>query len=434
MRRARVCTTAGMLAVCLGLAGGGVSAADLLLELALERERVYPGETLGVTVTLLTGEAQVRNIRYPVLGDGAYRVSEFAPPRQKTLEREGHQYSAHEFAATLTPLGSGRLRIGPAELVCDVLEPAAGAAAYFGGSEARTVRLESAAVDLRVLPLPVEGRPAGFSGAVGRFAMTRQVAPGAVRSGDPLTVTTRIEGEGRLDALSCPSIELPGVRAYPPRAQRSTRGLTCEQVLVPSAPGTLTLPAAAISFFDPRTGRYHKAKTEPIALAVAGHPVQAAAGTQAPPPQPATTAGVPRIALVLAAGILGFGLLLALALRGRAGGETGALPAPVADAPHTDWLAEARQALAAQDPVRFHTAVFRAMQAHLAARCGLTAASITGEVVNRMLRPRGIEEGLLEACAALFQVCDRARYSRAGQGQADMRDTYRLLERVLGQL
>ena len=238
------------------------------LDLRLGRDRAYPGEDIEVTVTLVVGQEPLRNVQYPTLAGTGYRLSEFGPPRQKALEHEGRTLDAQEFVARLTPSRSGDYQVGPATLKAEVLLPGSGAAAFFGNNEPTPLKLESPSANLHVLPLPREGRPAGFTGAIGRFTLDRQVNPGEVQRGDPLTVTTVIRGEGNIEAFACPKLELHGVRSYPPRSRRTAESLSCEQVLVAEAASGLTVPATAISFFDPRTGRYRMVSADAVQVPV----------------------------------------------------------------------------------------------------------------------------------------------------------------------
>lgn len=413
---------------------------DPSLEISLEKARAYPGQTLTATVTLLVGQIPVRNIQYPVLKGEAYRLGEFAPPRPGSQIRDGREYAAYVFTATLTPLRSGAWRVGPAELACDVLVRGGGAEAFFGGTEPRTVKLRSAAVDLEILPLPALGRPADFSGAIGRFRVSRQAMPGAIRGGDPITVTTRIEGDGDLGTYACPSIQLPGVRAYPPRTRRAPGVLACEQVLLPEGEGDLLLPPARISFFDPASGRYRTADSGPVRVEVTGKGREPAAAqpARAEPPalQPrAEHAGPARIAYALLATLLLLALIAVLVARGRASANgrarTHGASAAEAGSAAATWLAEAKAALAADDPARFHTAVYRALQTRLGAQYGLAAPAVTVEVVDRILRPAGVPDALADGYERLFVACDRARFAPAGNARDNPRDTCRLLEQVL---
>jgi len=407
-----------------------VAGDELILEVHPEKSRAYLHEAVPVTVTLLAGSVSVRNIEYPRLDGAAFRISEFSPPRRSSVARNGREYTAYEFAATLIPRESGEIELGPAELRCDLLAAAGGAAAFFGGSEPRTVTVRSKPVRFSILPLPTRGRPAGYTGAVGRFTLSRQVTPTAIQIGDPITLTTRIEGVGNIDSYSCESISLPGVRAYPSRARRVGKRLTCEQVLVPEAAASVEIPAALISFFDPLSERYRTATSPSVPLALTGAhsgqtremaPVAAVKARSAP--APSGTSRWPLWAALAAVLLVSAGAALLATRRRRAVLEHTAAVVAVA----RQSLAEAEAALAANDPQRFYEAIFRLAQASAAARLNLPSPGMTVGMLNH----DGSGEPTHHFLAELFQECDAVRYGRSARDRQDMLRTFKRLQEVI---
>ncbi len=365
-------------------------------------------------------------------------IGEFAAPRQKRVARDNHEYTAYEFDTTLVARKPGKATLGPAEVRFDVLASASGPAAFFGGTEARSVTVRSEAISLTILSPPERGRPEGYSGTVGRFKITRDVVPAEVRQGDPVTLTTRIEGVGNIDSITCPSVALPGVRSYPPRARATASRLTCEQVLVPDVAADVEIPEAGVVAFDPRSERYQTLRSAPVRVKVEATVVgEAAAATPAPATPSVEKADRPAegrspVAPVLAAaGVLLLAALAWLARRRNGGTRLAEAPAPGPNPTAASWLAEAERASAANDPARFHTAAYRALQGHLGTRYGLPASGITEAIVTRVMRPAGAEEHLLEACAQLFATSNRARYAPGGAEGADMAETLRLLRSLV---
>jgi hypothetical protein len=413
-----------------------------------KKNRAYVHEAVPLTVTLLAGPVSIRNVQYPRLVGEAFRTADYAPPRQASSTRDDREYAAYEFSTTLVASRSGDIELGPAELQFDLLAPGSGAAAFFGDSEPRPVTVRSQPVRFTVLPLPAKGKPAGFAGAVGRFTLAREVSPKAIQSGDPVTLTTRIEGAGNIDSFSCPALSLPGVRAYPPVARSTESSLICEQVLVPEAATAVEIPVLSVSYFDPRRERYQTLTSQAIEIQVspATSPAStapttavttvAAVAPETSEPAPVSATPLARLAAVATA-IVAAVLLLVLINRAMRRSSHPSQPPPVATAAAgpsvADWLAEAERGLAANDPAAFHTAVFRALQGHLAARHGVHAAAITEEIVTRVLRPAGVDGHRLEAYAALFAICNHSRYAPGATAGQPMAETLRRVQEALSE-
>jgi len=387
----------------------------LLLEVRTQRAQVYVGQPVPLTVTLLAGPVTVRNIEYPRLDSAAFTLGEFGLPRRQSVVRDGGDFTAYQFTTTLTARRSGRFQLGPAELQCDMLAPSGGPAAFFGVTDARRVTVRSKAASLTVLPLPAAGRPDGFSGAVGRFTVTRTIRPTALQAGDPVTVRTVISGAGSIGAFSCGSISAPGLRSYPPGAAFTAKTFTCEQVVIPETTAVQEIPAVSVSFFDPERQRYRSATSGALPLRVTAPPP---AATVAPavspvrkPPADSVPPGVIVVCLLLAAGIGGY---LVRRSRWRSRPEAADVAPSRALRRH---LAAAEAALAEGDVEVFYTAAFRALQASVGRRLNLSAAGITSPL------PVGsFPAAVSQAAHHILAQCDRVRYGKQRPCSAEMAD------------
>jgi len=402
----------------------------LLLEVKTEKTRVYVREPVSLTVTLLTGPVTVRNIEYPRLNSSAFTLGEFGPPRQRNVVRDGRDFIAYEFTTILTPKRSGALLLGPAELRCELLGPAAGPAVFFGGTEARRVTIRSAAVPVTALPLPDEGQPAGFNGAVGRFTVTMTARPTTVQAGDPVTVRTLIRGTGNIDAFSCNFITGPGLRSYQPHTEFSGSTLACEQVVIPESPAVREIPAARVQFFDPETKQYRTAMSGPVSLRVRATPApspsmphRSTAQAQPPTPSPSSVTVFPvgvAAVLLLAAGI--GGTFLVRRRRAPLPVSTETDPAAVI----RNWFEAAETALDAGDVDDFYTAVFRALQSAVGNRLNLPPAGITGP-----LRQDGLPAAVFQSARSLISQCDKVRYGKQKPGSAEMSADLQMLRELV---
>lgn len=220
------------------------------LVMALGKEKVYPGESVPVTVTLTIHADSVRNIQFPKFATSQLIVSEISQLDQQQTE----QVIRYRFGGTLWSGKPGKFTIGPATLSCEIMESAKGSSAFFGGQEPRLQKLVSGPATLEVIPLPAKGKPASFSGAIGKFSMSVKTVPSQVAIGEPITITTTICGIGSLTDAVCPALAYPDIKSYPVQARRSSNQLSCEQVLIPQI--VTNLPPVVWSYFDPEDGVY----------------------------------------------------------------------------------------------------------------------------------------------------------------------------------
>lgn len=250
-------------------------------------DSVYVGQQITYQVAvLLSDQARSRLRRNP----------EFLPPELRGLlayelgtptrvpSRSyggGSAYEAHVFQRALFGVTAGTLRVPAPQLTYSLPQ----SSSYFSREERYVVRAESALMVVK--PLPEEGRPADFTGAVGvlrasaRFDRRGNSGNGesgeVARVGDPLVLTVRIEGTGNVKLLPRPAVELSWatVVAGSERVQVDTSGSLVrgakefDFILTPSQPGAVTLPVLRYAYFDPYKAIYDYAQTAPADVRVA---------------------------------------------------------------------------------------------------------------------------------------------------------------------
>ncbi len=153
-----------------------------------------------------------------------------------------------------------------------------------------TVTADPGTVTVRPLPTPA---PEGFTGAVGHFAITSQIAPEQARVGEPLTWTLTLSGQGNWpDAVGLPPRSVPNdIEVIRPRTvRRFEEGALFEGevgedlVMIPTRAGRLHLEPVLFVYFDPERERYETIEVTPPPLEI----LPAAPGARAPAtPQPA---------------------------------------------------------------------------------------------------------------------------------------------------
>ncbi len=120
--------------------------------------------------------------------------------------------------------------------------------------------IQSRPITVNVLPLPEEGKPADFSGAVGRFNMTAKISKDSVKANEAVTLTVRISGTGNIKMLPEPKLAVPpDFERYEPKItekiNRTATGVhgykTFEYVLIPRFPGEQKIAPISFSYFNP---------------------------------------------------------------------------------------------------------------------------------------------------------------------------------------
>jgi hypothetical protein len=140
------------------------------------------------------------------------------------------------------------------------------------------VTLQSKPVTITVKPLPEQGKPVSFNGAVGNFAIHAAMEKASLTTDDAGKLFITIEGEGNLMLVNAPEFDWPtGVEAFEPSMKESldkrsvpvSGNKTFEYSFTINKEGNYTLPPVEYSFFDPATGQYKTIATVPITFSVA---------------------------------------------------------------------------------------------------------------------------------------------------------------------
>jgi hypothetical protein len=303
---------------------------------------------------------------------------------------------------------------------------------YFGATVSKQITVSSPSTDLKVLPVPSDGRPADFTGAVGSFSVSTDITPTTPAAGDPLTLRLRVSGAGNFDRVSSEMFKhLDDWKTYPPKASFHPsdavgyRGeKTFEQPVIAPKPGTHTLPALAFSYFDPIARRFQTAVSTPITVTVSSAladtaPAPPANGLSLGPPRPDHAAGgavqaslvpiylrpqflaLPSITTALFAG--GW-----LGLRRRMGVAQRRLSKSM-----QRQLARLDAAAGAGDAALFFSIARDMLQEMFAARWHLAAEAVTSDEIQSRLGTEGAD------IRELFLLSDEMRYGNQGRAQLD---------------
>lgn len=300
----------------LGGPGNGEDANQPILQIELGKKEIYQGEVMPLICSLyVPRQTQIRRLGLIDIVKSDFAIARFPQQSDQTMTViDGVGYIVLTFRSTLSSLRTGDLKVGPASLEMLVEVPVEGGPqidrrmppgfGFFGvQTEPRKVVVKSPQVSLKVLPLPTEGKPASFSGAVGDFALSATATPTELTVGDPVAVELLVEGTGNFDALTTPALTLPsGWKTYPPKRYNVEgqldqnqvptleRKVGYSQVFIPEAVHT-ALPPFEMSYFSSSKKQYVTLRTEAIPLNM--KPAAPTATTEATTGTAGATAPVP---------------------------------------------------------------------------------------------------------------------------------------------
>jgi hypothetical protein len=434
---------------------------DLFVDATVDKPRVYVGQQVTASWRLYT---QSEILKYRPLTEPKHEDfwSEdlFVPTSRLAWDRaliKGHEFAvALLLKKALFPLKAGKLTITPLEAESTTLQTAFSPTA----SDTR----KSRTLTVEVLPLPKDGRPAGFeSPNVGRFELSSSVDRAAVKAGEAVTWKVTVRGVGNIRNLRLPKLErLDGFRVYEPTTKEAIEPgdevhgqKVYTYLLLPQKGGALELPSVALAYFDPDAGKYAVAKSQPIALTVEGDPtkVEGAAATSssenvlAPEVRPIRNHATVRsnvgnrlfrgrLATLLLAAPPGAWLLVLIgdALRRRLGRETAGSKRRRARRSARRRLRVAEYHIKASRPSAFFGECARVLYEHLEYRLGAKVEALTlGELRGHLLG-RGFPPETAELVVKELENCDFARFAPSASGPGEMRAALRRVRALLGMI
>ncbi len=266
----------------------GAGPREVFVRAFVDRDVAYVGEQITLTFQLFSRIRFFRDPEYrPPTTEGFWK-EDLPPNRRFQQEVDGATYLVNEVRTALFPTRAGRLTIGPATLVYeedtffsrdpfDIFTwPRRGRPDGGGVQE-----MSTSPIEIEVKPLPEEGKPEGFAGAVGAFSLAVELDHRAVSANEPITLTATLSGEGNVQAATLPDVSLSeSFKVYDSGSSTDiskegyrVRGRkTYTRVIVPRYGGEYEIPAVSFSYFDPRAKKYVICREGPFPIEVKGDP------------------------------------------------------------------------------------------------------------------------------------------------------------------
>ena len=294
-------------------------------ELVVAKKDAYVGEMVPAEIRLgFDPRARGRLQEGPELSGQGFTTQKLQQPRENLETIGGRTYQVYTFKTAIAAARPGKFEIGPVTAKAAVVLPRRPSAPRtsrprspfdlfnlddpfsdpffsdpFGSMGERTeLPIRSETATLNVKPLPPNAPP-NFSGAIGNFTMAVDAKPKTVQVGDPITVTSTINGRGNFDRMNGPALEDErGWHKYPPSSkfkQDDDVGIsgekTFEMVLAPNEKKP-AVPPLIFAYFDPVKENYVTLRSNPVPIQVEGGAAQAPGVAAAPATPAAPTATV----------------------------------------------------------------------------------------------------------------------------------------------
>lgn len=449
---------------------GSGESKDYFLEAVVDKKNPYVNEQVTLSLKFYTAvqyygspeltEPTTTGFWSEVLGNQAPYFQQINNRRYKVIERK----------YALFPTQTGDLTIGRATIRLTVAshdrrfrDPFNIFGDFFGSGV--QVSASSKAIHVKVKPLPQQGRPADFSGTIGKFRVSATVDKKQVEVNQPVSVTIKISGTGNIKSVAEPVFEkLDDFRIYKASSGENVSKLNdrvggskvFEEVFIPRRPGTLQIPAINFNYFDPELGEYKTLSTRPITLRVL-KPEGYAVSPEVPYSTPELTIGsqtrdiryikenlgslkpIGRLLLItplylivnsLPVIVLA-GMVLIRRRREKLARDVGYARSRRAGKVAKKRLAKAKSMAKTEQASEFYTEIHAALSSYIADKFNISPYGLTTEHITELLQEKSAEDDLIQDIIALIQKCDFARFAPAAITQEDIRQSLAKVEETI---
>lgn len=242
------------------------------------KRSVYEQEALPITYKLYAQSSiNLVDTKAPVY-DG-FISHNLKTDNARSIMREEYQGSLYNtvemYKELIYPQRTGRLKIPVNQITIQVPlevddDP------FLGQLIDKTLSTKS--IEIEVKPLPEEGKPQSFSGAVGDFSVSMSIDTDAPKTNEAFTMRYILKGYGNLKMARLSEVVFPKeLDVYPPadhtKEAESASGILettriLEYSVIPRHTGEYTLPSLSFSYFDPKLAQYRTIQTEPKTISV----------------------------------------------------------------------------------------------------------------------------------------------------------------------
>lgn len=442
---------------------------NLFLVAESDRSTVYQNQPIVVTYKIFT-RVEVSNYSLSKSPDliGFWSEDFDIPQQPRTYEEiiDGKKYLVAEIKKTaLFPTESGEKIIEPMQIDCevrlrsrrrsrDIFEDFFDSSSLFG----RRVRTSIASKPLKITvkPLPLEGRPSDFSGAVGNYNWQASLDKNEASTNEALTLKLNMRGEGNIKILPEPKFNFPQVfEIYEPKVNQKINRIgntisgekKYEYVFIPRFAGTHRIKPISFVYFEPKSAQYRRLQTPEFVVKVS-----AASGTGAPIASGLTREEIKFIGrdirfikespvefhkigdffyksimfgfLVIVPLIALSGVLFYRQRQDKMEQNVAYARSRRATQIAKKKLAGARKLLKPDQQKEFYAEISRALLGFISDKFNLAAAGLNSDEVEQKLYTKKVKEEIISEVLSILQDCDFQRFAPSNSSTEDMHQFY----------
>jgi len=427
-----------------------IAAQNIHLVAEISNNNPYVGESISVVYKIYVDVNKVsvnntREVESPAFNGFWNQNIEVKrwEAKEGSFQGKSHRYAIIK-KTVLIPQKSGKLTIDPMEIEISAGVPI-GRRDLFGNmiSNNTTLTLTTGKRIVNAKPLPIENKPANFSGAVGDYDFKVTSSKIELKANESAQIKVAVSGKGNLKLVGLPGIETPnGLERYEPEHKENItttlgglRGNVYDQyTVVPQFRGKFKIPPISFSYFSLENKAYKTITSNAIIINVPQGkiPTQVDVATGVVKRDVisnakdiryiSTTANLKPITnkedflgsnlfytlLVLPLLSIPLGIFIGMKKKERDSDIVGNRRRK-ADKLAKKYLSEAKKQL--NNNEQFYIALEKALHNYLKAKLQVETSDISKEKISALLQKRNVDVNAINDFIKVLDDCDYARYT-----------------------
>ena len=253
---------------------------DLFILVSASKTHVHEQEPVMLTYKVYTtlNLTQLNGAMPDLKG---FHTQEVKLPQQKNFHMEtfrGKTYNTVTWSQYIMyPQMTGSLKIPSITYHGIVMEEDRSEDAFFTGGGYKEVPRDVTAPGITIQVDPLPAKPKDFSGGVGKFNISAQLAKTEVRAGDPINLRLVLSGTGNLKLVKEPAVQIPSdFDKYDTKITDKTKlseagvegNMIYDYLFVARKEGTYTIPAIRFTYYDTGSNSYKIITTQSFTIKV----------------------------------------------------------------------------------------------------------------------------------------------------------------------